>query len=410
MHDPMHRLIAEAAVDWLDGEAAKLWSPERGVMSQASVYPDNFASGEDSPPQCRALEPAWREYTLIPHQNDNKIVHSMYSTQDIRGSYPPVVRHWTAKTLESLKVGKLERAAKFAGCLSHLIGDTGQAAHVFDDRLTNQLFPQGDKRFVIHTAIERVMGRLTRTSYRPRLLAASLDELDWRLVEELERLKRREGAELVQIMGALMSGDHPKAEASASRTVTHCAELFTDLLLTLWALGSGHVADAPQELDMRELVPSRVDSDMLFNFGVMVDRVPGKSLDDSIGLNPGLDKDVPGLALLANMSPFYKDVRETAAEYRLPPGVFRSFECLVGLNHNQENQTDAIFEVKLDGHTVFRSDALGQNGAAVAVKVELGDASTIELHARDVRPAPCRTKFFYPVFATPKLTGRTDAN
>lgn len=407
----MHELIVKAAANWLDGAAAELWRPQLKSLEQASNYPDYFAAGENSKAENRALEPDWREYTIVMDADGAPSpAHAMTKSQELRGTFTDIIRVWNSKTLDALAVGQLERAAKFAGCLSHLVGDAGQTAHLFDERLVKRLFPQGDRLFVIHSAIERVHGTIVQTSHRSRLLGASLPELTWRLVEELELLQRREAAELAPIMQALLAQDQAAAKASASRTVTHCAELFTDVLFSLWAISCGETTAMATDLDLRSLIPLKENCDMLFNFGIVLDRAPGKNMDSTLPLDPGLGRAIPGIALLANMAPNFKGVRETSVEYLIPSGVFQNVECLAGLNHNQENQTDAIFEVRLDGRTVFRSGALGQNDAAVAVKVKLGSASTIEFYARDVRNAPCCTKFFYPVFAAPKLTGRNDAN
>jgi len=62
--------------------------------------------------------------------------------------------------------------------------------------------------------------------------------------------------------------------------------------------------------------------------------------------------------------------------------------------------------VKLDGKTVFTSEALGEDDPGVKIKVKLGDAKRLQLYVRDARKAPCDTKFFYPLFANPKLIER----
>jgi hypothetical protein len=397
----MHIHIAEAALDWLAGDCAAFWKPLRKIVAKASNYPDYFAADSEKNEQ---IDPDWREYTMIP-EADNTIVHSIIKPLKLRETYPPIIKHWTAQTIASIKSGDNERAAKFIGCLSHLIGDTGQAAHTFDERLLKKLLPQGDKRFIFHSTMERVMGKIEAPEYDTKFLGGSIKELNWRLIEELEILKQRNTAEVIPLLKAIMDGDNTAAEASASRSITLCAELFADLLVSIWNIASGEKDGLKNEFELQNLVPVDQACDMLFNYEIMIDRIPGKTVNKALMLNLGAG-DVHGIALLADMAPFFKGVRRAFVEYSIPAGVFKYFESEVGLNHYSVNETKAVFEVKLDGKTVFTSEALGKDDSGLRVKIELGDAERLQLYVRDARPAPDGTKFFYPLFANPKLIGR----
>ena len=404
MNTPMHIHIAEKGVDWQSGAAAAFWRPLRKTVAFASNYPDYFAAGDMSVEKNIQLDPDWLEYAMIPVDNDEFVVHAIFNPKAIRCSYPAPLNHWMTKSIAAIKSGDTERAAKFAGCISHIIGDTGQAAHVFEDQLLKQLMPQGDKCFVIHSTIEKVCGKIADAEYAPRLLGATMAELCWRLIEELEMLKRRETGEVIPIMQAILPEDNAAAEASATRTAGHCAELFADLLFSLWAIASGKTDGAVDEFDLRRLIPVNQYCDMLFNYEIMLDHIPGREINRPLPLNPGTESDLPGICLLANMAPHFRNVREAFVEYSIPGGVFKYFTALIGLNHHALNQTSAVFKVELDGKTIFESDALDAETPLAKVKIELGNAKLLRLSARDSRRAPCDTKFFYPVFAIPRLT------
>lgn len=406
MNTPMHIHIAETGVDWLSGDAAAFWQPLRKTIAFASNYPDYFAAGEMSAEKNCELEPDWRKYTMIPVNDNEAVVHAIFNPQAIRYSYAAPLRHWILKSIEAIKTGNIESAAKFAGCLSHIIGDTGQAAHVFEDQLVKQLIPQDDKCFVIHSTIEKVCGKIETKQYAPRMLGTDIEELNWRLIEELEMLKRRETREVVPIMQAILRGDNAAAEASAARAAGHCAELFADLLFSLWSIANGRTNSAVNEFDLRKLIPVEQYCDMLFNYEIMLDYMPGKEIDKPLPLAPGSGADAPGICLLANMAPNFRGVRETFVEYCIPPGGFKYFTAIIGLNRHAANQTSAIFKVELDGKTVFESEALDAETPPAKVKIELGQAKRLRLSAHDSRPAPCNTKFFYPVFASPRLISR----
>jgi len=401
MDGPMHIHIAEAAVEWLTGDCAAFWKPLRKIIEKASNYPDYFATSAE---KNALIDPDWREYTMIPDV-DNPIAHAIFKPLKLRETYPAIINHWTAQTIACLKSGNNEKAAKFIGCLSHLIGDTGQAAHVFDERPLKRLLPQGDKRFIFHSTMEKVMGKIEAQKYDVKILGGSIKELNWRLIEELEILKQHNTAEVIPILKAIMDGDNHAAEASASRSVTSCAELFADLLVSIWNIASGKKTGLKNEFKLQDLVPVDQACDMLFNYEIMLDRIPGKTINEALTLNLG-GEDVHGLALLADMAPFFSEVRRAFVEYSIPRNVFEYFESEIGLNHHSVNDTKAVFKVKLDGKIVFTSEALGKDDSGVKIKVKLGNAKRLQLYVCDARPAPCDTKFFYPVFANPKLTGR----
>lgn len=402
MHGPMHIHIAEAAVDWLIGDCAAFWSPLREIIAKASNYPDYFATDSKKNDQ---IDPDWREYIMIPAA-DNTLTHAMFDPLKLRETYPLMIKHWTAKIIEKIKSGDKEKVAKFIGTLSHIIGDTGQAAHTFDERPLKKLLPQGNKSFIFHTTMERVIGKIEAPEYDTKHLGGSIEELNWRLLEELEILKQRSTAEVIPLLKAIMDEDDAAAEASASRSVTLCAELFADVLFSIWNIASGKKDALKNEFELQNLVPADQACDMLFNYEIMIDRIPGKTVKKALSLNLGAG-DVHGIALLADMAPSHKGVRRAFVEYSIPAGVFKYFESEVGLNHHSLNETKALFEVKLDGKTVFTSEELGKDDSGLKIKIELANAKLLQLYVCDARPAPCDTKFFYPVFANPKLIERT---
>lgn len=403
MNNRMHALLAEAAVDWLAGEAAAVWQPVRETISVASNYPDYFATGADSLPKHRHAEPDWERFTLIPDNGGSAIAHSVFKPDRIRETYPAIIRHWVSCLLDGLKKGDPSSAAKFAGCLSHLIGDTGQAAHLVDERILSQMVPLRDTCFVIHSVIERQDGRIESTQYSPRNLGTTEEMFVWRLEQELLMLKRQETAEVAPILTAILDGRKDDARASASRTLEHCAKLFADCLLSLASIAAGAHPKHGLELDVRTLVPLAVKCDMLFNYGIMIDRMPGSDVNHPLDLDPGLGRSAPGICLLADMAPNCSKTRDAFVDYALPRDVFHSFRALAGLNHLADNETGAVFQVLGDNRVLFDSGAQSPDARPVVINVPITGVSTLRLYACDVRPPPCSTKFFYPVFAHPVL-------
>ena len=62
-----------------------------------------------------------------------------------------------------------------------------------------------------------------------------------------------------------------------------------------------------------------------------------------------------------------------------------------------------IFEIRLDGKTVFRTQPLSDRSQPVSVDVPLNHAAELMLYARDSREPNALTRFVYPVIAEPTL-------
>ena len=404
MNTQMHIHIVEASLECLSKQCKEFWQPYLPDMIKAANYPDYFAIGEIEADKHAEIDPDWRDYITLP-SSGNKREHIRFDPLKLRKTYPEMINHWNKEILNYLRAENIEKTAKFLGSLSHVIGDTGQAAHVFDEKIIKNFLPQGERPFIYHSAIEKISGHADISDYTPMVLGSSLKELNWRMIEELDIIRKNNIAEVLPIITAIMNDDDKSAKESATRTLNSCCRLFADYLYTMWVIKTEKKNIPFYDIDILKLQPGKEHCDMLFNYGVMVDRIPGKTIDEAVTLNLG-GKDVHGIALLADMAPFFTKVRKAFVEYSIPANVFKYFESEIGLNHNSVNETKAVFKVKLDGKTVFTSEALGKDDKGVKIKVELGKAELLQLYVRDARPAPCGTKFFYPVFANPKLNER----
>ena len=404
MNTQMHIHIVETSLECLSKQCKEFWQPYLSDMIKAANYPDYFAIGEIEADKHAKIDPDWRDYITLPSA-DNKREHIRFDPLKLRETYPEMINYWNKQILNYLRAGNIEKTAKFLGSLSHIIGDTGQAAHVLDEKIIKNFLPQGEKPFIYHSTIEKISGHANISDYTPVLLGNSPKELNWRMIEELDIIRKNNIAEVIPIITAIMNDDTKSAEESATRTLNSCCRLFADYLYTMWVIKTEQKNIPVYDIDILKLQPGKEHCDMLFNYGIMIDRIPGKTIDEALTLNLG-GKDIHGIALLADMAPFFTEVRRAFVEYSIPASVFKYFEAEIGLNRDSVNETKAIFKIKLDGKTVFSSKPLGAEDPAVNVKIELKNAKRLQLYVRDARSAPCDTKFFYPVFATPALTGR----
>jgi hypothetical protein len=411
-----HIHITQKAIEWQAAEAKRFWSKAGSVLQDASVFPDIFGSPNHTGKECS--EPKWRDYMFIPVDGGEKFLTSLYKTEmseNIRKTLPHVLMHYLSGTLDSLENNDSARAAKFAGCLSHIVGDTGQPAHVVSDELMAELMPYPSGKCVIyHFAVESVLGRASG-DYTPRLLGKSVDEINWRITEEFEILRKTAMSQEIPILGALYAGDIKSAEVAADVAVQACAELFADILKTIYCISCDSFDNADTEaldsFELSRLVPAAKFCDMIFGYRPMIDKHPlcvNKRFVPMIPFDLGLGKEVRGISLLANMAPAYGGCRETFVEYAIPQCAYGYFESVFGLNHLCENETGAVFEIWLDDEMKYESPVMTGKADGVDVKINLGDARRIKLRVTDASAPPCPTAFFYPVWGMPRLTSRKE--
>ena len=188
--------------------------------------------------------------------------------------------------------------------------------------------------------------------------------------------------------------------------------LLADTMATVMAI-AGHLDCPVAPIALTEIIPESYDVDNMFNYQPMINAIPGQSFDCPTPLNIG-EGQTSGICLLPMMASSYTDLRKSYAEYCLPEGEFKYFSVKLGIqrfytpdevpHYSRSNETAGIFELRLDGRTVYRSEPIDDTTAPVFVKIPLGNAKKLMLYVRDVREPNPLTKFFYPVFAEPTLS------
>jgi NPCBM/NEW2 domain-containing protein len=413
MDSKAHKYIAKKAVEWLPPKAKKFWSQELELLELSSKYLDIFAAPKFVTKEKAAIEPDWYELVHVTSSDREYLLHTSLDPSRIRNTYPLLIEPYLARIISAMEQSDLKKATKLAGCFSHFIGDTGQPAHVVSDETIFELFPLLDKeRFMIyHSAVESILGEAL-LDYSPVLFGTTLPEINWRIIENFEQLRKISRAQEIPILIAIYNNDLPAAQEPANKTVQACVEFFSDLLYTLYCyhMREFQTEDLEQlaQLDLTSLVPVGKYCDMMYGFNPLIDRHPDFSHKDgltypAVPFELGTGRTIGGIALFANMAPGYEEVRESYVEYSMPAGIYSSFEAIVGLNHLCQNDAEAIFEVWLDDSCVYTSKILNDKMQGEKISIPLKEATKISLRVRDARPAPCSTKFFYPIWGSTVL-------
>ena len=394
MNTLMHERISRCATA-LPSIPAEL---AEGIISTSNA-PDSFFSvrKEDMPPEI--AECLW-----IPGHGN---AHRAFNPLKLRETYAAVSGFWLGRAFEKLSEHDLAGAGRMLGCWSHLCGDTAQAAHLVDERLIADLFPQEKTCYLTHRTVEAITAELPELTGERRILARSIGELQWRAVEELAILQRVEKRELPVILNAIESGDRAVQEESAARSAFHAAELLADVICTLLFLSKIPVPGQYEAPDLRKLVPVEEFCDSYFNYRPMIDRIPGKGPYSPMTLDLGNGPE-NGIAMLVYLAPGYEGIREAFAEYELPgDGSFCSFSARCGLQRGAQNDTACIFRVFLDGEIAAETPEIGKDSEPYVLSVDPGKAKRLRLSVVDARKDARETKFFYPVWASPQLKPQT---
>lgn len=398
-----HKAVSAGAVRLQPQPSAQYWSEHLPLLEEASVFPDIFWPGENSSPEFLAKYPQWRDYTMIPTSQGLISCHQAFDPIRLWESYPEVLTFLVDNALSELAAGDHTRAVTFTGIISHIVGDTGQAAHCVDPRVLSTFFQAPGEVYLMHTYMENSpVAVYPPHDYAPLSLGDSAEELKWRLLHRLAQLKRSSLLTVVPIMTSLLAGDVDTASKYASKTVGECSDVLADALLSLYQINQG-IKNAPRQISLTDLEYFGGYCDSMFNFLPQLNAIPGKGKDDSIPLDLGNGPE-KGVALLPTLFPRFAQRRQTYADYTLPPGIFRELTFSCGLNRNApRNETSCYFEIYLDGKLAWQSPPTGADAPNMNVAVPLGNASTLRLLAADAREDASDTKFVYPCFTSPLL-------
>lgn len=407
MTNEQHTQVSIFGIDCLPDEAGKYWAEYRDLFADAANFTDIFWPGDEASLAYREKYPDWRDYIMVPVDGKMVNCHSSFDPVELFRTYPPVIAFYVSRALAEMKKGNVEKAAKYAGVFSHVIGDTGQLAHAIDPRVIVPLVQRSGECYLLHTQLENIPGvHAFAHDHQVICLGRTSGQLQWGLLQRLARQKRRTLLNLLPTINACESGDLSKAQQLASLVMNDCADLFGDFLYSLWCLKNGKIAEAPRTFDLRECEYSDCCCDGMFNHLPQIDAIPGpnRHSPEILDFGNGPEK---GIALLPWLYPGYEGVRRAYVEYPLPVVTFVKLKFVCGLNRAApKNETDAIFEVWVDGVLIWHSPALSADSVPLAVELTRISGKKLRLAVRDARQAAdsAPTRFFYPFFACPELT------
>lgn len=391
MNSLAHANIMEGACAALPPALRTVLAPAAKLLATASNYPDIFGDPTRPVDAKDRVDPAWRRFCMLPAELGGASVHAWPFQATQQPKWRPVTQHLLAQAVDAQRHGDLESFVKFAGCVSHLIGDALQPAHIVDLALLAKLLPAPPERagFHYHTDVEAVTGRCGPLR-PPRLLGLDAAEAAWRLAalntQAIDRVYRG----IVPMLQALFAGRADEAESWADTPVTEAAQITADLVYTGLRLAAEDISSderaALAEVDLRIWPTDEAFHDSVYGAAILDGNrstppsgapiVPAR-----LRMPDGTTRPARGLGVLPHSG--MCGPRTCWMRYSLPPGVFDRFEALAGMHAVLTTDGAAEFVIALDGREAFRSGRRGAADAALPIRVVLGAAAEITLTVED---------------------------
>ena len=248
MHYPAHSIIYNAAIEALPQEMRCRFDFSRETLGVFANYPDLF----DDPGRPRAeklkIDPDFERYSIYRNPDHPRLTYRLHTSAS--SPLRQQERIWLyVRFYQSMSGaaahGDFADLAKTGGCLSHLIGDALQLAHLFpeypDDECIRRLLPPPDRPEFsrpgnIHTQLEAVIGKCGELGPEEPF-GKTVHEAAWHTALRLREAAEKFQALVIPAVQALYAKDSDRLERIVSEPLTRSAELTRDALVTVFRIG-----------------------------------------------------------------------------------------------------------------------------------------------------------------------------
>lgn len=399
--------MTELAFLLLPAWQKKIWAQQKEkLISTYSNYPDTFA-GPDTETKDR-VDPDWRNF--FPDEN---VLH--LTLPPAREKFLSNMTFFFSGAIRNLKKGSYQDAAKYAGIISHIIGDAAQPIHNINYSLLLDLLPP-PKEFLhvdMHARTERGLkispARLNFSGYEPELLGLDIRQVLMNFWVRYNALVKSAQSAIVPVIQAVYSHKEEKARRRTISSYKEAIPLIADSLLTCISLASGKTTKSQKKklstFDLRELEPEPTSYFGVYHQNARL--VKDANIDY---FSSNMYRPVP-LSLLINgkAKRFEKGIGvlpwmgKSRIDYVLVPGVYRKFTCLCGLNAGIGQKGCVRFKVIVDGKTLFNSGIVDGNKPVRKVSANIADATELSLLAEEKQKKAADFIYNHSVWAEPRL-------
>ena len=248
MHYPAHTIIYNAAIEALPQEMRRRFAFSKETLGVFANYPDLFDDPGRPRTEKSKIDPDFERYAIYRNPDFPRLMFRLHAAagsplrqQERIWLYV----HFYRSMSDAAARGDFADLAKTGGCLSHLIGDTLQLAHLFpeypDDECIRRLLPppalpEFSHPGGIHTQLEAVIGKCG--VLRPEdPFGETVHEAAWHTALRLHEAAEKFQALVIPAVQALYAKDSDRLERIVSEPLTRSAELTRDALVTVFRIG-----------------------------------------------------------------------------------------------------------------------------------------------------------------------------
>ncbi|HOL23086.1 MAG TPA: NPCBM/NEW2 domain-containing protein, partial [bacterium] len=317
-----------------------------------------------------------------------------------------------------LKKGDMERAGKFAGVFSHIIGDIAQPIHLVNSRVLDLLIkcPEEFLSFELHTGIEGFSGRPVIKNYSPEILGNSFPRAVMGLYKKILLMAEECRYTTPLMVKAIYSDRQEQAVKTAGISVKTATLVFADFLRTAWAIA--HKEDIPlSSFSLIDYPYIWSNIDMLYRYKPMknISLIPysgGKSYPLAVLGPNGEKKRVKGLGVIPYMGPLKTSTgmvreRDARIEFLLWPKSYSIFKATVGLNpFFKKSKGKVVFQIFADDRMIGRSKKFSPGDTAEQITVKIPENThflTLSMLTIEEPPSPIAETHPHGVWANPEL-------
>ena len=361
-------------------------------MYRAGNYPDYFDDPTRQDSAKSAIDPQWKRFCCLNPYFGMDGQHFWPAHQEETLQRIPLMEWYFENMINALRSCAYEDFVKFSGCLSHLIGDFCQTAHLapHDSNATLEDFlprPFGKKwnNFHYHTSVEAIYS-CCKVRRKPKLLGGGVTECAWRLAEEGANAVKYCRRFLIPTIQAIFRGDMEMATKLSEEPASIAAELSADSIYSAFRLAANSRKPLVKcNIDLIKIPPVTLDFDMVYG-GIIINGnrdvssgnasvVPGYLLKN------GSEKHFRGFGMLPGSG--MKGERSAGGEWLIPAGVFSEFNARVGVNYAIPGDGAVIFSVECDGREKWRSPRMTRLMESIEIRVALEKCSKLRLKVYD---------------------------
>lgn len=362
------------------------------LLYDAGNYPDYFDDPTRPEANKLAIDPEWRKYCRLDDAFGIDGQHFWKTPVTEPLLKIELIEYYMKQMLACLQQNDAPGFVKFAGCLSHFLGDITQPAHLSMDpnnAMTAQFLPVPPrkhlKNFHYHTTVEAVYCPCGKVG-RLEMLGANPREAAWMLAEQCMLAVSHCRRYLIPMILAIFDNNIDKAESLVKEPMTIAARLTAQSMYTILKIhDQSAIGQTGAAIDLRLLPCFAEEHDLVYG---------GKILDGNKDIPPNNAPVTPGTLLIDGQPQTLKGFgmlpasgmrgdRVAWSSWLLPAGVFAAFTCRCGVNHAIAGDGAVEFVVELDHVQVASTGRLTRLNDSVTLNVPLGNAKLLTLKVKD---------------------------